>query len=180
MFNSTKFARFATIALALSLGACASTSQKYVAADEAGEYGHYSSKLTDNRYRVTFTGNSRTSLEQTKDFALLRAAEVTLREGYTWFEVVERETRTTEIDRNVVDTGIQHERRYEVERNCGLLGCTDRVRPRTETSIVVDNTKPKTEHSYSLEVLMGNGEMPEKGGNYYNAGSLAKSLWASM
>jgi hypothetical protein len=30
-----------------------------------------------------------------------------------------------------------------------------------------------------LEIVMGEGEIPEKGGNYYDAGSLAESLLTS-
>ena len=34
--------------------------------------------------------------------------------------------------------------------------------------------------SHMLEILMGKGEIPKKGGNYYNAASLAESLFESM
>lgn len=180
MFKSNTYTRIATIAAALMLGACASSGPKYVAADDAGDYGHYSTKLDDNRFRITFNGNERTGLDTTKDYALLRAAELTLQEGYTWFEVVDRETRTTEVERDFPRSGIAHERGHMVERNCGLLGCSERVRPRTTTSIHIDTAGEKSSYSYSMEVLMGNGEMPQKGGNYYNASSVAKSLWAGM
>lgn len=179
MFNSAAYARTAMALIALTFSACASSPQ-YVAAEDASDYGHYSTQLADNRYRVTFNGNDRTDLNTTKDYALLRAAELTLQEGYTWFEVVDRSTVTQESNRDEPHSGITYERRMEVERNCGLLGCSERVRPSTTTGVHVGTGRTETSHSYMLEVLMGNGEIPEKGGNYYDASSVAKSLWENM
>jgi len=179
MFNSSTIARFCVVLAALTLGACASSPQ-YVAADDASDFGHYSTKLADNRYRVVYNGNDRIDLNKTKDYALLRAAELTLQEGYSWFEVVDRATTTTETKLDKPHAGVSYEQSYEVQRNCGLLGCTETVRPRTSTGVHVDTRSPESKHSYALEVLMGNGEMPEKGGNYYDASSVASSIWERM
>jgi hypothetical protein len=54
------------------------------------------------------------------------------------------------------------------------------VRPRNYSYLEMSNTRPRTVHSQALEILMGTGEIPLKGGNYYNASSVAKSLWESM
>ena len=179
MNTLTLFARTALILAALGLGACASSGQ-YVAASDADDFGHYSTKLADNRYRVVYNGNERTKLNKTKDYALLRAAELTLQEGYTWFEVVDRATTTEERGGHDPHTGVSYERTHEVERSCGLLGCTSRVKPTTTTGVHVDTRSPRSKHSYALEVLMGNGEIPQKGGNYYDASSVAKSIWDRM
>ncbi|MBT8097568.1 MAG: hypothetical protein KJO19_11065, partial [Woeseia sp.] len=61
-----------------------------------------------------------------------------------------------------------------------LLGCTERVRPSTTVGMHAGTGAAEEKHSYALEVLMGNGEMPEKGGNYYDASSVAKSIWERM
>jgi len=45
-------------------------------------------------YQVSFYGNANTSLEKVKDFALMRAAELGLNMGYTYFTVVGEENRT--------------------------------------------------------------------------------------
>jgi len=179
MFNLSTIARTATVLATLALGACASSPQ-YVAADDAGDFGHYSTKLADNRYRVVYNGNKRIDLNKTKDFALLRAAELTLQEGYSWFEVVDRATTTKEKSFREPRSGASIERSYDVERSCGLLGCTERVRPRTTVGMEVGTGSPQEQHSYALEILMGNGEMPEKGGNYYDASSVASSIWERM
>jgi hypothetical protein len=40
----------------------------------------------------------------------------------------------------------------------------------------MDSSRPVTRHSHLLEIVMGTGEIPGKGGNYYDAASLAESL----
>lgn len=177
MFNP----RIALIVIALGLGACAS-GPKYVPANNAEDYGHYSTKLDDNRYRIVFNGGPTTGLNTTRDYALLRAAELTLQEGYDWFEIVDRETSSESRDRHSMGPGMgfAYERAYYVERNCGLLACSQSVRPRNYSYMEMSNTRPRTVHSQTLEILMGTGEIPQKGGNYYNASSIAKSLWESM
>lgn len=179
MFNSSLYARAIWLLAAVALSGCASSPQ-YVAADDAGDFGHYSTKLADNRYRVVYNGNNRIDLNKTKDYALLRAAELTLQEGYSWFEVVDRATTTKERSSDRPHSGAGVERSYEVQRSCGLLGCTERVRPTTTVGMHVETGRAEEKHSYALEILMGNGEMPEKGGNYYDASSVTKSIWERM
>ncbi len=170
--------RLLAVIACLALTACASSPQ-YVAADDAGDFGHYATKLADNRYRVVYNGNDRVDLNRTKDYALLRAAELTLQEGYSWFEVVDRATKSSERG---VEPGASasFERSYDVERSCGLLGCSERVRPRRTTTVGIDTRGPEERHSHALEILMGNGEMPQRGGNFYDAANVAKSIWERM
>lgn len=47
-------------------------------------------RIENNRYRVTFQGGSGASERLVSDYAFLRAAEITLRDGYDWFQVVDR------------------------------------------------------------------------------------------
>ena len=49
--------------------------------------------LTQNRYRVTFTGNSVTPRETVESYLLLRAAEVTRAAGYSNFMFDTRNTK---------------------------------------------------------------------------------------
>jgi hypothetical protein len=44
----------------------------------------------------------------------------------------------------------------------------------------VDSGRSQTKYSYVLEIVVGKGEMPEKGGNYYEAAPIASSLIASL
>lgn len=78
-------------ASALALGACA-TATPYQPLG-AGTFGGYSEqRVESDRYRVTFAGNSVTSREQVEMSLLLRAAELTVQDGYDWFATVNRAT----------------------------------------------------------------------------------------
>ncbi|MBA2588337.1 MAG: hypothetical protein H0U98_06895 [Alphaproteobacteria bacterium] len=61
---------------------------------EGNQTGYTDRALTQNRYRVTFTGNTVTPRETVESFLLLRAAEVTRAAGYTNFVFDTRNTRT--------------------------------------------------------------------------------------
>ena len=81
------------VAGALALGACASTATPYQPAGLNGQRGGYAEqRLEQDRFRVSFAGNSVTSREQVEMALLLRAAEITLESGYDWFETVDRAT----------------------------------------------------------------------------------------
>ncbi|MDX1515211.1 MAG: hypothetical protein R3288_00145 [Woeseiaceae bacterium] len=169
--------RIVVIALFLSLGACAS-SPNYVAADSADDYGHFSRKISENRYRVHYNGNRRTSFQDTRDYALLRAAELTLAEGYDWFEIVDRESLTHE-SRREPETRFGYERAYYVNENCTLTGCTRRVHPTTYARMDFDTGRPETRHTHSLEIVMGEGELPDSG-TAYDAQQVVKAIYRAM
>jgi len=81
-----------SVALALlALFGCASPT-RYERA-EGYDQGYSDQRLAENRYRVTFRGNSSTQREVVEDYLLLRAAEVTLEAGYSWFVFDERSTQ---------------------------------------------------------------------------------------
>jgi hypothetical protein len=78
--------------LMLCLVACASSPTPY--REASGGYGYRDQQLESNRYRVSFAGNSATSLNSVQDYALFRAAELTLAGGHDYFKVVDRSTDT--------------------------------------------------------------------------------------
>lgn len=75
--------------LALALSSCASHSQ-YKEAKGSG-YGYTEEKLNQTQYLVQYK-TAETDQQRAKDFALLRAAEITSEQGYDWFIVSQRET----------------------------------------------------------------------------------------
>jgi hypothetical protein len=87
------------LALALSaalLSACATAAPTLYAPQTAPRGAGYSEyRLEAGRYRVTFQGNPGAPVNQVSDYALLRAAELTLRDGYDWFRVADRMTQST-------------------------------------------------------------------------------------
>jgi hypothetical protein len=52
-------------------------------------------KLSDDSYQVNFRGNKYSSTQRAIDFTLLRSAELTLENGYSYFIVVDSEVRSS-------------------------------------------------------------------------------------
>ena len=76
---------------ALALAACA-TPTVYAPANpnSASAVGFSEYRIENNRYRVTFQGGAGAPAQLVNDYAILRAAEITLRDGYDWLQVVDR------------------------------------------------------------------------------------------
>lgn len=92
-----KTAPIGIVALAsvgIALSAC-ETSTPYAPAEDRQGYGFTEQQIEDNRFRITFRGNSLTDRETVEDYLLFRAAEVTLEQGYDYFVVVEDDTEKT-------------------------------------------------------------------------------------
>ncbi len=77
------------LALALGLSACA-TPSVYAPATRPGGAGFSEMRIENDRFRVTYRDAANDA--QAADFALLRAAELTLAQGYDWFVVDQRST----------------------------------------------------------------------------------------
>jgi len=69
--------------LCLLLAGCATSYQP-----KSYTGGYTDTKLDDDKYRVTFSGNQHTSADRVEEYALLRAAEITLEYGYSHFVTV--------------------------------------------------------------------------------------------
>lgn len=81
-----------TFLAAATLAACA-TQTPYEPAGASG-YGFADQRIERDRYRVSFRGNSLTTRNEVENALLLRAAEVTLENGYDHFIVVSDDTET--------------------------------------------------------------------------------------
>ncbi|MFC4724871.1 hypothetical protein AB6B38_02230 [Glycocaulis abyssi] len=79
-----------------ALAACAPTQTTYgPATGSAGQaIGFDSLRITDNRWRVTFTAGPDATAAYAERLALRRAAELTLENGYDWFQLVDRHVET--------------------------------------------------------------------------------------
>ena len=76
----------------MALAGCASPTA-YQPAGDSGANGYADQRLAENRYRVTFQGNSLTKRETVENYLLLRSAEVTRDAGFAWFEFDDRDTK---------------------------------------------------------------------------------------
>lgn len=74
-------------AAALSLAACASLAPYGPQRGPNGQ-GYSEQRIESDRYRVTYNGVGAPG--PVADMALLRAADLTLEQGYDWFEVTQR------------------------------------------------------------------------------------------
>jgi hypothetical protein len=135
----------------MSLYACGSSSQ-YVAGGSEGLGSSTESRLTDDRYRVTFIGDEAATSDQVKDLALMRAAELTLANDYDWFRVVSQQTE--ESTTSTTTAPVQQ----VTTRDCGALGCTTTITPAyTGTQIVT--VREEDRYTTSIEIVMGDGTL---------------------
>ena len=81
-------------ACCLSLAACV-TPTHYQPVTKAGGVGFSELRIEPGRYRITFQGGAGAPEVQVQDYALLRAADLALADGYDWFRVVDRSIRQT-------------------------------------------------------------------------------------
>jgi outer membrane protein TolC len=90
--------RLLTSALALSLsaaalGGCATQPTYFQPAAGPQAIGFSEYRIEPGRYRITFRGGPGAPFEQVSDYALLRAADLALADGYDWFQVSDRSVR---------------------------------------------------------------------------------------
>ena len=162
--------RLAILGLAassLALVACASLAP-YGAQGGPGGQGYSEQRIESDRFRVTYNGVGAPG--PVADFALLRAAELTLAEGYDWFEVTQRwiDGRPDSAGGVRPSVGVGYgssygSGRYGSYRSSGVgvgLGL---------------NFSGPSPTSTTLEVVMGHGETPDRP-NAYDASSVRDSL----
>ncbi|MBI1239424.1 MAG: hypothetical protein GC199_08795 [Alphaproteobacteria bacterium] len=90
------------LALALGLAGCASPTP-YVPASKPGTPGYGERQIDTNRFRVTFTGNSATPRQTVETFLLLRAADLTLAQGFDFFLLEAQDVDSSTVYRSDFD-----------------------------------------------------------------------------
>jgi hypothetical protein len=91
------------LSLAALLAACA-TATPYQPVQDG--FGYFDQKLEEDRYRITFQGNSKTTRQTVEDYVLYRAAEVTLAHNFDYFLLVDRATNRERKESGGVSVGI--------------------------------------------------------------------------
>jgi hypothetical protein len=151
------------LAAALSLVACAATGPASYGPAAEGKFGYSETRIEDGRYRIVYRGSGGMPPEMVEDYALRRAGELALREGYSWFRIIARDM--TREKRGGVSLGAglgtgSYGRRgggsVGVGGNVGRVGAQDYFTAR-------------------IEVLMGEGEAPDDV-DVYDAASIVNSL----
>lgn len=155
--------RLIILASAVALGACAATGPTaYGPADPKG-FGYEETRIEDDRYRITYRGSGGMLPEQVEDYAMLRAGEVTLQNGYEWFRIVGRDVSRDQRGGVTLGAGVgtgSYGRRSSVGvgvgGNFGKIGARDFFTVR-------------------LEVLMGAGAAPDDD-KAYDASSIISAI----
>ncbi len=163
---------FTLIVVMVGLTACASQPDYREA--KRGGYGYSESKLSDTQYRIHFKARG-SDKSRAMDYAMLRAAEVTLENGYDWFIVTDRETL---VDKETVQSSPQvgFSQRYTQVRECGLVTCRTTSYPSTQfsTGIFVGGSE-KSEIESILSIETGKGTRPD-GGSSFDARDVEANL----
>ena len=85
-------------AAAVVLTACATApAPTYEAAAHLDSSGYFSAPTENGRYAVAYTGAKGMSRAQVAEYAMLRAAELTLESDQEWFAVIESKTQNVQL-----------------------------------------------------------------------------------
>jgi hypothetical protein len=83
----------AALATLLGLGACeTATPYQPLQKGTATSGGFADQQLDGDHFRVTFQGNTETSRATVENYLLYRAAQLTVAQGFDWFEMVDHHT----------------------------------------------------------------------------------------
>lgn len=97
------------LAVTAGLSACATATPYQPRMNQQSSSGGFTDyRLEQDRYRVSFAGNSLTARETVERYLLYRAAELTVQSGFDTFEVVDRQTdrdRRTYVDQSPFNRG---------------------------------------------------------------------------
>ena len=138
--------------------------------------GYQETKLEENRYRVTFAGNSLTKRQTVEDYLLFRAAELTVENGKDYFIVVEQDTDSKSRYRTTYDDfGWPY---YGPHYALGYY--------RFPYSIYGHGlhrdayTTVSTRYTASADIVVMSGEKPQDNPTAYDARSIIQNLGASV
>ncbi len=156
------------IASALMLGACA-TAPTYAPATTPNGAGYYERQIEGSRYFVTYRAAGEADAQMLQDFALLRAAELTLQQGGDWFWV----------DRRALDdAGAPSGPRLGVSVGGGSFGSRSGVGVGVGMSFPLGGGGQRA-HSATVEMRIGEGPKPDDP-NAFDAHAIAANQRARL
>jgi hypothetical protein len=162
--------RFTTILIAAGglalLSACA-TPTPYMAANPATGHrleGYTEDKIEENRYRLTFGGNSQTDRQTVENYLLYRASELTLEKGYDWFTVVSR--------------GVKEDKRTSYDSDPAFSWRFYYGRAWSPWGLGYSTTTVSSYERYEAqaEIVMSKGTKPADNANAYSASEVKANL----
>jgi len=154
--------RLMIAAAALTLAACATPPTLYQPAAGPQAVGYSDYRIEPGRYRITFRGGPGAPPQQVMDYALVRAADLAIAQGYDWFRVADRFMEGSPDRGPRVGVGV----------GGGDFGYRSGVSVGLGTSF---NLGGGPSVASTIEVVMGRGERP-RSGDVYDARALRRSL----
>jgi len=149
-----------------ALSACAHPTP-YQAMDDG--HGYAAQALEDDRYRVTFAGNSLTPRDTVENYLLYRAAQITLERGHDYFIVVRKDVeRSTRYHSTVAGLGGHHGLH-------GFHGFGHR-RPHGVGFGATVSARPQTRYSAHADIVMRRGETPDDDLRAHDARQVIENL----
>jgi len=158
---------------ALALGACATAAPPpYAAASTSTALGYSETQIESNRYFVSYRAPSGADAALLQDYALLRAAELTLQHGREWFWVDRRTTDQTMTRSGGSSVGI------------GVGGGSWGRRSGASVGVGINvplggRQSGERARGATLEIRFGEGPKPDDA-NAYDARSTSQSIRARL
>lgn len=152
----------------LALAACATAPTAYGPSAGPSGVGFSEQKIESGRYRVTFRGGPGAPLAQVSDYALLRAADLAIADGYDWFRVVDRYT---------AQSGASSGPRVSIGAGGGNGGYRSGIGVGLGTSFDLGGGPSIIQ---TFEVLMGKGRPPPTGPDVYDAREVRNTIGARV
>jgi len=153
-------------AAALTLAACASSPPPYAPSASASASGYSETQIESNRYFVTYRAPRGADAALIQDYALLRAADLTLQNGREWFWVDRRS-----LDDAGAGGGGP---RIGVGVGGGSYGGSGGVGASVGMSFPLGNRGERA-NAATLEIRFGEGPRPDDP-NAYDARSISQTL----
>lgn len=158
-------------AAALVLAACATAPPSYTPAAGPSSPGYSEQQIENNRYIVSYRAPNGADAALVHDYALLRAAELTLSSGHDWFWV----------DRRSYDSAPRGSAGPSI--GIGIGGASFGGRSASSVGVGINmplgGPRPERARSVLLEIRFGQGPKPDEA-NAYDARSLSSTLRARL
>ncbi len=155
--------------LSLLLVACAAPTPYAPAGWEGSREGYAAYPLEENRYRVTFTGNTATARETVENYLLFRAAEITLESGHDYFRVVDQATNADTIYRTTLNGTTAFWPHSRAGYYHGFA-----------PGFASARSYPMTRYAATMEIVVASGEKSRDDVDAYNARSVIDTLEARI
>ncbi|MEM8840641.1 MAG: hypothetical protein AAGD47_02590 [Pseudomonadota bacterium] len=133
-----------------------------------GQGGYSDKVIEDNRYWVSFRGNSLTPRDTVETYLLFRAAELTIESGRDWFRIADQDTEVS-TRYNGFTTGFGR-------AGFGPYGYRSGFGGGFATGIGTTSLRPVSQYEAFANILVYSGVKPEDDAEAYDAREVLENL----